>query len=678
MRFAGTDEALSRTKEGLQRLHEKVLRTLEKREPCKATLPHGGKTYRCTQLREHHQDSHRNPAMIRTESQNFLTRILRWKDLKPCAWHGGFEGLDHKLLSLEEFGRVFDSYMDMPVEDYLKAFPAARCMKHTRDYSTGGQSLCGLCLAIKTDLILLETGVCRHRICRQCIDARIALQGEKSVTCAFCHEKSKVRFQSDSESLPLRILSLDGGGVRGLIEVLVLMKVEGIFAPLPVTSLFDVIIGTSAGGIISMALLHGIPLQKLKEFLESFAREILDTNPLTTLLWYALGQSTCSSASFDRALQSFFGDSHLLSYKSTNPPYAFCTAFDVKNKETEIIGNFPESWRLSNMTTRVEMPLWKAARASAAAPTFFDPVQMTLTRTEPTDSDGSTMEFQILRTLVDGGIEANCPASLGVKVATQSQLRKKGYEETFIDLLASIGTGLPSPSVAVTDGNALHWAGELINLAMSSEKQWQQLVEDQQLRDVPKVRVNPPGLGDLDAFSSKPIPQIIEGMDQFFESHIGKKQMGIFINMTYAKLWEVEQKEVLVAGGQEVLFIVKLRDMSRILAKWSREERRQFLVSRGSAASDLQEMTDDNLQNRVAGLMSQNPLHEPLEGCFVYSFNGCASEIPGNDRTFRLSANTSRGGGCQLRQLDVLWKCSYGEFSIAGCPKFVQVRPFGT
>ena len=53
-----------------------------------------------------------------------------------------------------------------------------------------------------------------------------------------------------------RVLSLDGGGIRGLVQLEILMQLEEATGR-KVTDLFDWIIGTSTGGIIALALVYG-------------------------------------------------------------------------------------------------------------------------------------------------------------------------------------------------------------------------------------------------------------------------------------------------------------------------------------------------------------------------------------------------------------------------------------
>ena len=70
-------------------------------------------------------------------------------------------------------------------------------------------------------------------------------------------------------SQPFRVLSLDGGGMRGTYTATYFDKVAATFASrrgisaLDIGAAFDLIVGTSTGGIIACALSAGIPLHKI-------------------------------------------------------------------------------------------------------------------------------------------------------------------------------------------------------------------------------------------------------------------------------------------------------------------------------------------------------------------------------------------------------------------------------
>ena len=53
-----------------------------------------------------------------------------------------------------------------------------------------------------------------------------------------------------------RILCLDGGGIKGLIQIEVLMQIEEMTGR-KITELFDWIVGTSTGGIIALGMVYG-------------------------------------------------------------------------------------------------------------------------------------------------------------------------------------------------------------------------------------------------------------------------------------------------------------------------------------------------------------------------------------------------------------------------------------
>ena len=54
----------------------------------------------------------------------------------------------------------------------------------------------------------------------------------------------------------VQILSLDGGGIRGLILIQILLAIERVVGQ-PIRNCFDWIGGTSTGGILALAIVHG-------------------------------------------------------------------------------------------------------------------------------------------------------------------------------------------------------------------------------------------------------------------------------------------------------------------------------------------------------------------------------------------------------------------------------------
>src|SRR5215472_8002257 len=93
--------------------------------------------------------------------------------------------------------------------------------------------------------------------------------------------------ETGTTSRSLRVLSLDGGGMRGTYTATYLDRVASTFAKrrgleaLDIGAAFDLIVGTSTGGIIACALAKGIPLSEVVTLYQEQGRQIF-TKPLPT------------------------------------------------------------------------------------------------------------------------------------------------------------------------------------------------------------------------------------------------------------------------------------------------------------------------------------------------------------------------------------------------------------
>ena len=78
---------------------------------------------------------------------------------------------------------------------------------------------------------------------------------------------------------PRRLLSLDGGGIRGLITLGILERLEALLRQRTGKSLpeyFDYIAGTSTGAIIAAGLSLGLPVQALLEFYQDKGAQMFE------------------------------------------------------------------------------------------------------------------------------------------------------------------------------------------------------------------------------------------------------------------------------------------------------------------------------------------------------------------------------------------------------------------
>lgn len=188
-----------------------------------------------------------------------------------------------------------------------------------------------------------------------------------------------------------QILSLDGGGIRGLFSAAVLANLEEDYK-ISLTDHFDLIVGTSTGGIIALGLGKGMKAREIMEFYVKFGPlifppNVLKSNALKFCRWMI--RQKYSNRPLQEALKQCFGDARMAdSIRPLVIPSYNIGEDDLYLFKTPHHPNFRRDWKV---------PLWKVAMATSAAPTFF-PVFKGIDN---------------LR-LADGGVCANNPAMVGI------------------------------------------------------------------------------------------------------------------------------------------------------------------------------------------------------------------------------------------------------------------------
>ena len=223
----------------------------------------------------------------------------------------------------------------------------------------------------------------------------------------------------------LRLLSIDGGGIRGLIPAIVLSRVEELVAErdpgATLASSFDLIAGTSTGGLIALGLAtpgaDGTPAMSAAQMVELYsgaeAREIFARPPLRRLPGIGkLSDLLDPKYRLDglrRVLERRFGEAMLADALTG----LLVNAYDMQGR----MPRFLKPWQPpGNSLTAVD-----AGLATAAAPTYFPPLR----------SGDST--------LVDGGVFANNPT---IAATIEAMKRQEGEPVRPEDMLVvSLGTG---------------------------------------------------------------------------------------------------------------------------------------------------------------------------------------------------------------------------------------------
>jgi patatin-like phospholipase/acyl hydrolase len=183
-----------------------------------------------------------------------------------------------------------------------------------------------------------------------------------------------------------QILSLDGGGVKGLFSAAVLAFLEEDHG-LHIADHFDLIVGTSTGGIIALALGMGMRPREIVEFYVRKGPEIFASNRLSGIKRFF--RSKYDIDGLESALKDCFGEKQLAdSVKRLVIP-----SYNIGEDDVYLFKT-PHHERLKR---DYKVPVWKVALATSAAPTFFP----------------SCLKLDHIR-LVDGGVWANNPTMVGV------------------------------------------------------------------------------------------------------------------------------------------------------------------------------------------------------------------------------------------------------------------------
>jgi len=219
----------------------------------------------------------------------------------------------------------------------------------------------------------------------------------------------------------IKVLSIDGGGIRGVIPATVLAEIE-TRTKSRIAELFDLIAGTSTGGILALALAK--PSAKDPTYPEYAASDLSDLyvkegkRIFARSPWHRftaldnLLDEKYDAAGLEAVLKQYFGDVKM----SKAVTETLVTSYELETREPWFFARHkaleaPESDFLMRFV----------GRATSAAPTYFEPEELKAT----TPHGG----------LIDGGVFANNPAMCAY---VEAKKLHPGPEEV---LVVSLGTG---------------------------------------------------------------------------------------------------------------------------------------------------------------------------------------------------------------------------------------------
>jgi patatin-like phospholipase/acyl hydrolase len=263
-----------------------------------------------------------------------------------------------------------------------------------------------------------------------------------------------------------RILSIDGGGIRGIIPAVVLAELERQSGK-QTHELFDMFAGTSTGGILTLAL----ALPGRGKAARWSAREVvglyLEHGPeiFDRSLWHRIRSvgsildEKYPATGLESVLKRYFGQTKL----SKALVEVLVTAYELEGRDAF----FFKRRKALATPDEDDFPMWQVARATAAAPTYFEPLKL------------DTRAIAGFYALVDGGVFANNPAMCAYADAHR-------FEEGAEIVIVSLGTGQLERPIRYEDAKdwgMLEWARPVLDVvfdgvADTTDYELRQLMSD--------------------------------------------------------------------------------------------------------------------------------------------------------------------------------------------------------
>ncbi|MGH9733081.1 MAG: patatin-like phospholipase family protein [Candidatus Acidiferrales bacterium] len=294
----------------------------------------------------------------------------------------------------------------------------------------------------------------------------------------------------------IKVLAIDGGGIRGIIPALILGEIQKRLGA-DLYKFFDLISGTSTGGIIALGVgtqsKNGQPYSptELADLYVENGPAIFNKTFITPIKNF--GRPKYSPDALQSTLVEFFGDTQF----STALSPLLISSYDLQGQ----IPFFFKSHRIAE-NPNYNWPVVSIARATSAAPTFFPPLQLV----RGTDNYA----------LVDGGVFVNNPA-----MAAYAEARAL-YTDAAQFIIISVGTGDRQDQItyaAAKKWGLLQWARQIAPVFMDSVSE----AVDYELRSMPGCnycRLQVPNLDPASPEMDDVTPQNLTNLQKVAASYL--------------------------------------------------------------------------------------------------------------------------------------------------------------
>jgi len=267
----------------------------------------------------------------------------------------------------------------------------------------------------------------------------------------------------------VKIISIDGGGIRGIIPAVILKAIEERMQQLAGTEVrlaerVHLVAGTSTGGIIACGMLipdnssPSQPRYTMAEVLNIYmerGQEIFGRSAWQRLKsFWGIFDEKYDAAGLERALMEKFEDTRLS--QLLRP--CLITAYDMRYRQTVFFGSHKTD---GGINTGRDFLVRDLARATSAAPTYFEAANI-------------SSVAGVHHALVDGGVFANNPAMCAYAEARGMNFGSIKRPISTDMYMVSLGTGTVKkeyPHSQIKDFGRIGWVRPLIDIMMSGNSE---------------------------------------------------------------------------------------------------------------------------------------------------------------------------------------------------------------
>ncbi len=248
------------------------------------------------------------------------------------------------------------------------------------------------------------------------------------------------------------ILSIDGGGIRGIIPLACLIELEKVEGK-PSKEIFDMVAGTSTGAVIAAGLALGVSARGLMAMYRNLAESAFQALPFWKVA-LNLGNHRYSSEFIEQTLDEMGAEREINSL----PIDILITGKNTVTSRTDFFVRDNEG----NASIWGQLPLKDAVLASTAVPTYFPAHSATL--------NGTT------HTWVDGGVGIS--GNPCYQTAVEAIHYSSGAYVPGDTRMLSFGTGRSPHSIDAHKASFLGWSEWVLREMLEDASEWQTFITD--------------------------------------------------------------------------------------------------------------------------------------------------------------------------------------------------------